>query len=78
MSLWFSQRQGGAGRESDALGTGERTATGSKLYKTVELLISQVFYRQSCVYNIGIVNIIMVFKTKWHCKQGIVVFFSYF
>ena len=59
MSLWFSQRQGGAGRESYALGTGERTATGSKLYKTVELLISQVFYRQSCVYKIGIVNILL-------------------
>ena len=64
MSLWFSQRQGGAGRESDALGTGERTATGSKLYKTVELLISHVFYRQSCIYNIGIVNILLVFLSK--------------
>ena len=30
--------------------------------KTVELLISQVFYRQNCVYNIGIVNIMLVFN----------------
>ena len=39
-------------------------ATESKLYKTIELLISQVFYRQSCIYNIGIVNILFVFISK--------------
>ena len=45
--------------------TGDRQpATGSKLHKAVELLISQVFYRQNGVYNIGVVNIGLVFKAK--------------
>ena len=42
--------------------TGDRQlATGSNLHKTIELSISQVLYKQSCVYNIGIVNILLVF-----------------
>ena len=78
MSLWFSQRQGGAGRESDALGTGERTATESKLYKTVELLISQVFYTQNCVYEIGIVNILLFFYQNGISTMELLIFSEFF
>ena len=45
---------------------------GSKLHKTTELLISQVFYRQSCVENIEIMYIIFIFKSKSYNKHIIV------